>query len=271
MPDTRLPKLGLGTWRMGEDPRERSAEVQALRAGLDLGITLIDTAEMYGEGGAEEVVGDAIAGRRGEVTLVSKVYPHNAGARSTIAACERSLVRLRTDAIDLYLLHWRGRIPLAETVRAFERLKREGKIRAWGVSNFDVDDMRELLALPEGAECAANQVLYHPGERTIEWAVLPFCRERGIDVMAYSPLGQGALMRDAKLKRIAQRLGATPAQVALAFVMAQPGVVAIPKASGLAHVRENAQARAIVLDAAAKAEIDTAFPPPKAARRLPML
>jgi diketogulonate reductase-like aldo/keto reductase len=270
MPDTRIPKLGLGTWHMGEAPRRRAAEATALRAGLDLGLTLIDTAEMYGEGGAEEVVAEAIAGRRDEVTLVSKVYPHNAGAKGAIAACERSLARLRVDRIDLYLLHWRGRVPLAETVGAFERLKRDGKIRAWGVSNFDTDDMQELFALPEGVHCAANQVLYHAGERAIEWSVLPFCRERGVDVMAYSPLGQGDLLHEPDLVRSARRLGVTPAQLALAFVLAQPGVVAIPKAARLEHVREIAAARDIALDDAMRAELDAAFPPPKRARPLPM-
>jgi diketogulonate reductase-like aldo/keto reductase len=271
MNDTQLPKLGLGTWRMGEDVRHRETEVRALRTGLDLGVTLIDTAEMYGEGGAEEVVADAIAGRRDEVTLVSKVYPHNAGARSAIDACERSLARLRVEAIDLYLLHWRGRIPLAETVGAFERLRRDGKIRAWGVSNFDTADMLELLALPEGARCTANQVLYHAGERAIEFALLPMCRQHGIDVMAYSPLGQGELLGNHELRAVARRLGATPAQVALAFLLVRPGIVAIPKAASLAHLRDNVAARDLVLDTTALAELDAAFPPPQRARPLPML
>jgi diketogulonate reductase-like aldo/keto reductase len=271
MPDTRLPKLGLGTWHMGEAARHRAAEAKALRLGLDLGLTLIDTAEMYGEGGAEEVVAEAIAGRRDDVTLVSKVYPHNAGARAAVAACERTLARLRVECLDLYLLHWRGRVPLAETVGAFERLKRDGKIRAWGVSNFDTDDMRELLALPEGVHCAANQVLYHLGERSIEWSVLPFCRERGIDVMAYSPLGQGDLLHEPALQRAARRAECAPAQLALAFVLAQDGVVAIPKAARLAHVREIAAARDVVLDAVMRDGLDAAFPPPSRPRRLPML
>lgn len=271
MPDTRLPKLGLGTWRMGERARSRAAEVAALRAGLDLGITLIDTAEMYGDGGAEDVVGEAIAGRRDGVVLVSKVYPHNAGAGDAIAACERSLKRLRVESVDVYLLHWRGKVPLAETVDAFERLRRDGKIRAWGVSNFDVDDMRELLALPEGRHCAANQVLYHVGERAIEWSLLAFCRDRGIDVMAYSPLGQGHVLRQPRLIAVAKRLHATPAQVALAFVLAQDGVVAIPKTARLDHVREIARSRELVLDAATLAELDAAFPPPARERPLPML
>lgn len=270
MGDT-LPRLGLGTWRMGESPARRADEVAALRAGLDLGLALIDTAEMYGEGGAEAVVGEAIAGRRDAVTLVSKVYPHNASAAGTVAACERSLARLGVDAIDLYLLHWRGRVPLAETVGAFERLRREGKIRAWGVSNFDADDLRELAALPEGARCAANQVLYHVGERAVEWAVLPACRAQRMALMAYSPLGQGAVLRQPALRALAREAGCTPAQLALAFVLAQPGVVAIPKAATLRHVREIAAARDVVLGAALRAQIDAAFAPPTRARPLPML
>src|SRR5436190_285838 len=188
----RVPALGLGTWGMGERKRDRAAEIAALRLGIDLGMTLIDTAEMYGDGGAEEVVGSAIGNRRDRVFVVSKVYPHNAGARSAIAACERSLKRLGTDRLDLYLLHWRGRIPLAETVDAFERLRRDGKIVRWGVSNFDVAEVDELLALPDGANCAVNQVLYHVGERGIEWSLLPLCRRHSIRVMAYSPVAEGA-------------------------------------------------------------------------------
>ena len=189
-----VPVLGQGTWGMGEDPASRGAEVAALRRGLDLGLTLIDTAEMYAEGGAEEVVGEAIGGRRDEVFLVSKVYPHNASAAGTVAACERSLRRLGTDRIDLYLLHWRGAHPLAETVAAFERLQRAGKIRHWGVSNLDADDMDELTAVPGGAACATDQVLYNPSRRGLEWDLLPWCRERGIPVMAYSPIEQGRLL-----------------------------------------------------------------------------
>jgi diketogulonate reductase-like aldo/keto reductase len=272
MSDTRLPKLGLGTWRMGERPRDRSAEVKALRAGLDLGLAMIDSAEMYGEGVAEEIVGEAIAGRRrDDVVLVSKVYPHNAGARGAIAACERSLRRLRVDALDLYLLHWRGRIPLAETVGAFERLRTDGKIRAWGVSNFDADDLRELLALPEGGRCAANQVLYHLGERAIEWSVLPLCRQHGIDVMAYSPLGQGSLLAERDLVALAKRAGASPAELALAFVLAQPGVVAIPKTARLDHLQQIVAARDRKLDPALRADLEAAFPPPARERPLPLL
>src|SRR5437879_4102811 len=236
MPDgVRVPALGLGTWRMGERGRDHDAEVASLRLGIELGMTVIDTAEMYGDGGAEELVGEAIAGQRDRVFLVSKVYPHNAGAKSAIAACERSLKRLATDRLDLYLLHWRGRIPLAETVGAFERLRRDGKIVRWGVSNFDVDDMEELLALPDGGHCAANQVLYHLGERAVEWRLTELCRVARIALMAYSPIGQGDLLRSRKLRAIAQQAGATPAQVALAWLMRQHAI-AIPKASSAAHV-----------------------------------
>src|SRR5947208_2552131 len=196
MPDgVRVPALGLGTWRMGERGRDHDAEIASLRLGIELGMTVIDTAEMYGDGGAEELVGEVIAGQRDRVFLVSKVYPHNAGAKSAISACERSLKRLATDRLDLYLLHWRGRIPLAETVGAFERLRRDGKIARWGVSNFDADDMDELWDLPEGRHCAVNQVLYHLGERGVEWKVAPACAERAVALMAYSPVGQGDLLR----------------------------------------------------------------------------
>jgi len=256
-----VPALGLGTWEMGERARERKAEVAALKLGLDLGMTLVDTAEMYAEGGAEEVVADAIDGRRDEVFLVSKVYPQNAGSKSAIAACERSLARLRTDRLDLYLLHWRGRVPLAETVGAFERLQRDGKILRWGVSNFDVDDMKELLAVAGGNRCATDQVLHHLGERGAEWALAGLCRERRMPLMAYSPLGRGDLLRDRTLQSIAKELGVTPAQVALAWVLAR-GEIAIPKASSTAHVRDNRNAMDISLSTAAMSAIDAAFPPP---------
>ena len=212
----RVPALGLGTWGMGERKRDRAGEIAALRLGIDLGMTLIDTAEMYGDGGAEEVVGSAIAGQRDRVVVVSKVYPHNAGAKSAIAACERSLKRLGTDRLDLYLLHWRGRIPLAESVDAFERLRRDGKIVRWGVSNFDVADVEEVLAIAGGEHCAANQVLYHVGERAIEWRLTELCRTHRIAVIAYSPIGQGDLLRSRKLHAIAEHAGATPAQLAIA-------------------------------------------------------
>ena len=251
---------------MGERGADRRAEADALRLGIDLGMTLIDTAEMYADGGAEEVVADAIAGQRDRVHLVSKAYPQNAGRRSLPAACERSLQRLRTDRIDLYLLHWRGSTPIAETVEAFEALQAAGKIGAWGVSNFDVDDLAEL---PPG--CAANQVLYNLGERGIEFDLLPWCRERTIPVMAYSPVGQGGrLLRAPALAGVAARHGATPAQVALAWTM-QPGICTIPKAADPAHVRQNAAAAALRLTDGDRAELDAAFPPPRRKQPLGML
>jgi diketogulonate reductase-like aldo/keto reductase len=257
-----MPRFGLGTWRMGERARERAGELAALRAGLDLGVQLIDTAEMYGDGNAEEIVGEAIAGRRDAIYLVSKCYPHHAGAKTMPAACERSLKRLRVDRIDCYLLHWRGRVPLAETIDAFEGLVQRGLIARWGVSNFDVDDMDELFSQPGGARCAANQVLYHLGNRAVESGLLDVCRARGIPLMAYSPLGQGDLLGQRALKSIAKSAGLTPAQLALAFVLSQEGVVAIPKSSNVDHLHENVAARSIMLDAATRAGIDAAFPPP---------
>jgi diketogulonate reductase-like aldo/keto reductase len=271
LPDgTEVPALGQGTWRMGERGADRRAEAAALRLGMDLGMTLIDTAEMYAEGGAEEVVAEAIAGRRDEAFLVSKVYPQNAGGRRLEAACERSLKRLRTDTIDLYLLHWRGGIPLADTVQGFERMRGAGKIRRWGVSNLDVDDLEELGAAL--ADCAADQVLYSLENRGIEHDLLPFCQQRGMPVMAYSPVGQGgALLRQPTLRAVATRHGATPAQVAIAWTLRAPGVVSIPKASDPEHVRLNAAARDLTLTEADLAELDAAFPPPKRKQRLAML
>lgn len=258
----RVPVLGQGTWYMGDDSRKRAEEAAALRHGLDLGMTLIDTAEMYGEGGAEEVVGDAIAGRRDEVFVVSKVYPHNASAKGTPAACERSLRRLRTDRIDLYLLHWRGGVPLAETVAALERLVEAGKIRHWGVSNLDADDLDELFAVPNGEALATNQLLYNLGRRGIEWNVLPELRRRGVPVMAYSPLEQGRLGRHAGLRALADRLEIAPLQLALAWVLHQDGVIAIPKAVRREHVEANRAALDVALDDATLAELDRLFPPP---------
>ena len=268
---THVPALGLGTWRMGEAARSRKREITALRAGIDAGMTLVDTAEMYADGGAEEVLADAMDGRRDDVFIVSKVYPQNAGARSMIAACERSLARLRTDRLDLYLLHWRGRIPLAETIDAFERLRRQGKIVRWGVSNFDTDDIDELLALPDGDRCVVNQVLYHIGERGIEFSLLPRCVERSIAVMAYAPVGEGALLRDAALIRIAEEARITPAQLALAWLLRREQVISIPQTSDVAHVRENRAATSIDLSAATLAAIDVAFPPPKKRSRLAVI
>jgi diketogulonate reductase-like aldo/keto reductase len=252
---------------MGEDRAKRQAEIAALRLGLDLGMTLIDTAEMYAEGGAEEVVAEAVAGRRTEVFLVSKVYPHNATRRGTAEACGRSLRRLKTDYLDLYLLHWRGSVPLAETLEAFRSLKGAGKIRDYGVSNFDQGDMEEASALPGGDEIATDQVLYNLKHRGIEWDLLPWCRERGIPVMAYSPIEhspreQRGLLDHPSVKRVASRHGATPAQVALAWVLRQEGIVAIPKASSAAHVRENCAALDLTLTEEDLTELDQAFPPP---------
>ncbi len=258
-----VPALGQGTWRMGEQAGQRAEEVRALKLGLDLGLTLIDTAEMYGEGGAEEVVGEAIDGRRDAVFLVSKVYPHNASRRGAVEACERSLARLGVETLDLYLLHWRGGVPLAETVEAFEGLKTDGKIRHWGVSNLDSGDMAELLGLTAGSRCATNQVLYHPGERGIEWDLLPACRERSIPIMAYSPLGQGDVLHDPALAAVAEKHGVTPAAVSLAWVLRHDDVIAIPKSSDPAHLRANAEAADLALDGDDLAAIDAAFPPPR--------
>ncbi len=257
-----MPALGLGTWTMGEGRAAAQREADALALGLELGMTLIDTAEMYGDGGAEKLVARAIAGRRDRVFVVSKVYPHNAGRKSAIAACERSLRRLATDHLDLYLLHWRGTIPLAETVGAFEKLRADGKIVRWGVSNFGIADMRELCGLPEGRHCATNQVLYHLAERGIEWDLLPWMRERRMPLMAYSPLGQGALLREPRLVAIARHRGTTPAQLALRWLLRVPDVVAIPQSTKPAHVRANRAAATLQLDAATLNELDAAFPGP---------
>ena len=268
MPPSTMPRFGLGTWRMGERARERAAEVAALRAGLDLGVTLIDTAEMYGDGNAETLVGEAIAGRREQVYLVSKCYPHHAGAKTMPQACERSLARMRVEQIDCYLLHWRGRTPLAETVETFERLVQRGLIRRWGVSNFDVDDMQQLFAVPGGDRCAANQVLYHLGDRAVEAKLLDFCRARNVALMAYSPLGQGNLIGKRALKLIAAAARMTPAQVALAYLLSQEGVVTIPKTSNLDHLREIVAVRSMTLDADVRSRIDVAFPPPRGPARI---
>jgi diketogulonate reductase-like aldo/keto reductase len=266
----KVPVLGLGTWRMGERSGQRAAELKALKLGLELGVRLIDTAEMYGEGGAEEIVGEAIAGKRDDIYLVSKVYPHNASRKGTIAACERSLQRLKTDRLDLYLLHWRGSYALAETVDAFATLLKDGKIRRWGVSNFDGADMRELAKQSGGEACTCNQVLYHLGSRGIEWELIPYCRRAEVMVMAYSPLGQGPLLRQPALAPLAAKHGVTPAAIALAFVLRQPGVVTIPKAVGAEHVRANLKALDVRLDAEDLKALDSAFPAPKRATPLQM-
>nr|WP_187969385.1 aldo/keto reductase [Aquibium microcysteis] len=266
-----LPVLGQGTWMMGEDQGSRSAEVSALRTGIDLGMTLIDTAEMYAAGGAETVVAEAIAGRRDDLFLVSKVLPSNASRTATMRACEASLRRLGTDRIDLYLLHWRGNIPLAETVEAFEALKAAGKIRHWGVSNFDADDMDELAGVPAGSAVQTNQVLYNLATRGIEFDLLPQARAAGLPIMAYSPVAQGDLAADRRLSALAERHGATAAQVALAFVLSRPGVIAIPKATQQRHVRANRAAADLVLSAADLAELDRLFPPPRRKMALQMI
>jgi diketogulonate reductase-like aldo/keto reductase len=258
-----MPILGQGTWMLGEQPARRAEELAALRTGLDLGMTLLDTAQMYGDGASEELIAEAIAGhRREELFLVSKILPQNATRERTVKACRRSLRRLRTDYLDLYLLHWREQVPLEETLEGFEALMKEGSIRAWGVSNFDVGDMEELLALPGGKAVASNQVLYNLMRRGIEYDLLPQAREMKMPIMAYSPVEQGRLLRHAALRNIAQRHGATPAAVALAWVLQQPGVCAIPRSGNPQHVRENHAALSLNLTADDLAELDAAFPAP---------
>lgn len=268
-----MPVLGQGTWRMGEEPSRRESEIAALRLGIDLGMNLIDTAEMYAEGGAEVVVGKAISGRRDEVCVVSKVYPHNATLSGAIEACERSLRRLKTDYIDVYLLHWRGDVPLSETLEAFQRLKEQGSVLDYGVSNFDVADMEEAFALPGGDEIVTNQVLYGVLHRGIEWDLIPWSRERRIPIMAYSPVGhnpteQKRLFGNRTIKAVAARHNATPAQIALAWFFRHPDMVVIPKASRPEHIRENRAAFDLQLTEDDLGELDRAFPPPK--RRVPL-
>jgi diketogulonate reductase-like aldo/keto reductase len=271
-----VPALGLGTWRLGESARRRADEVGAVRRAIEAGYRLLDTAEMYGEGGAEQVVGAAVADalRAGDVTreelfIVSKVYPHNASRAGVIAACERSLERLRLDSIDLYLLHWRGQHPLAQTVAGFEALRAQGRIRRWGVSNFDLSDMQELWATPDGTGCAANQVYFSISQRGIEFDLVPWQRQHGVPTMAYCPIDQGALARSAELRAMAQGLGATPAQIALAWLVQHGDTIAIPKAVQAVHLIENLAAADVTLDPAALAEIDRLFPPPT--RKVPLM
>jgi diketogulonate reductase-like aldo/keto reductase len=266
-----MPRLGLGTWHMGESGARRGPEVGALRLGFELGMPLVDTAEMYGEGGAEQVVGEALRGQREGIFVVSKFYPHNASRAKLRQACARSLARLGIERIDCYLYHWRGAVPLAETVATLEELVREGRIASWGVSNFDVADMQELVAVPGGERVAANQVLYNLSRRGIEFDLLPWCGERGIDVMAYSPLDEGRLLGHPALQQAAKRAKATPAQVALAWVLRDERVVAIPKAADAEHVKANRAAADLRLDAAVLAELDRAFPPPRRKTALAML
>jgi diketogulonate reductase-like aldo/keto reductase len=274
LPDgERIPVLGQGTWHMGENPRAHKDEVAALRLGLELGMALIDTAEMYGEGGAEKVVADAIEDQRDHVFVVTKVYPHNASRKELPRACERSLKRLRIDAIDLYLLHWRERsTPLAEAIEAFEKLRAAGKIKRWGVSNFDVDDMEELWSVEHGTNCAANQVLYNLENREIESGLLQWNRNNKIPIMAYSPVGHGrGLLENETLKKIAKRHSATTSQIALGWVLRQPGTITIPKASNEKHVRDNAGSIDIKLTKEDLADLDRKFPAPKSKKSLPML
>ena len=269
---THVPVLGQGTWRMGENKSAHADEVAALRLGIDLGMTLIDTAEMYGEGGAEKVVADGIVGQRDRVFVVTKVYPHNASRSELPKACERSLKRLRIDAIDLYLLHWRGNVPLEETVETFEKLRSAGKIKRWGVSNFDVDDMKEVLAIKNGSPCATNQILYNLENREIESGLVPWSLKNKIPIMAYSPVGHGrGLLENKTLNEIAKRHDAPPAQIALAWVIRQPRIIAIPKASNEKHVRDNAGSTEIKLTKDDLSDIDQEFPPPRSKEELPML
>jgi diketogulonate reductase-like aldo/keto reductase len=258
----QIPGLGQGTWEMGESPADRADELRALRLGIDLGLTLIDTAEMYGDGAAEELVAEAIAGRRDEVFLVTKVLPSNASRHGTIEACERSLKRLQTDRIDLYLLHWRGRLPLDKTIEAFDELIAAGKIRGWGVSNFDVVDLAEVVTVAGGGNVQTDQVLYNLAHRGIEFDLLPWCRDWGMPVMAYSPIDRGSLVLDDIVVEIAERHNATPAQVALAWVLRQDDVCAIPKAAIPEHVRENRRAVDLRLENDDLKLLDEVFPPP---------
>ena len=267
----RVPAFGLGTWNIGDDPGTRAEEIATLRLGLDRGARLIDTAEMYGDGRSEELIAEAIAGRRDEVFLVSKVYPQNASAKAAPAACERSLRRLKTDRIDLYLLHWRGNVPLAETLQAFMRLRQAGKIRHYGVSNLDLGDMRELWELPGGDGVATNQLLYNLTRRGIEWDLMPWLRQRRMPVMAYSPIEQGQLPGTRKLAGFAERHGMTPAQAALAWLLARDNVIVIPKTGRREHLRQNLGALNHELTAAQLAELDRLFPPPDGPGSLEML
>jgi diketogulonate reductase-like aldo/keto reductase len=267
-----IPALGQGSWNIGDNPAKAAAEIRVLRDGIERGLALIDTAEMYGDGNSERLVGKAIAGVRAQVFLVTKILPQNASAAGIPKHCEASLKRLGTDVIDLYLLHWEGRYRLQETVAAFEKLRQAGKIRYWGVSNLDLDRMVALTGEAGGQNCATDQVLYHPGERGPEFDLVPWCRARNMPIMAYSPLGQGGkLLRAAALRRVAQRHGASPAQVALAWCLRDGNTIAIPKSADMAHVQENAAAVQIRLSAEDLAEIDADFPPPRKKQPLAMI
>jgi diketogulonate reductase-like aldo/keto reductase len=266
-----VPALGMGTWMIGENSDSRAQEIATLQRGIDLGMTLIDTAEMYGDGESERLVGEAIRGRRDRVFLVSKFYPQNATLHGTQRACEASLQRLGVDCLDLYLLHWRGSVPLQETVTALERLQAQGKIRHWGVSNLDMADMQELCDQPEGLQVAVNQVLYNLSRRGIEWDLLPWSAERRIPLMAYSPIEQARLLRHPGLRDLARRLGVTPAQLALAWLLRHDQLIVIPRTSTRDHLEDNFSALQCELDAATLAELDRMFPPPRRASPLEML
>lgn len=272
LPDgEHIPKLGQGTWEMGEQPARRAAEIAAIRAGVELGMTLVDTAEMYGDGATESLLGEALGGLRERVFLVSKVYPHNASRRGVQTACEKSLKRLKTDHLDLYLLHWRGSVPLEETVAGFEALRQAGKIRHWGVSNFDTDDMDELMTVPGGDACATNQILYNVARRGPEYDLLPWLAAHDMPAMAYSPVDHARLPKRSALDDIADARGVSVFQVALAWVLQQSGVFAIPKAGSAEHVRDNQRALELRLDAGERAAIDAYFKPPRSKRPLEML
>ena len=266
-----VPSMGLGTWHMGERIGNPKTEVDALIRGLDLGATLIDTAEMYARGGAERVVGSAIKGRRDNVFIVSKIVPHNASFDGTIRACENSLQRMEIESIDLYLLHWPGNHPLESTVSAFEQLKTDGKIKHWGVSNFDTSDMQELYGIPEGKNCQINQVLYNLSRRGIEWDLLPWCRSMGLPIMAYSPIEQGRLLENKKLKALASEIGVSAAQLSIAWSIRKNDIITIPKASNLEHVGQNIDAWTIKLESAILDELDKLFEPPVRKKGLDVL
>ncbi|MXQ10079.1 aldo/keto reductase [Microvirga makkahensis] len=266
-----VPALGQGTWQMAETSSRRAQEIEALRLGVELGMTLIDTAEMYGEGASEKLIAEALGPERDRLFLVSKVYPHNAGSKGVVLACERSLERLGTDRLDLYLLHWRGNVPLQETVAGFEELRRSGKIRYWGVSNFDIEDMEELFAIEGGANCATNQILYNVTRRGAEYDLIPWMGERRIPLMAYSPIEQGRLPKAGILHEIGRNHNAGPYQIALAWLLQRPGIIAIPKASSPIHVRENRRALEIRLSPDELSAINAEFPPPKRKRPLEMI
>ncbi|PKO28013.1 MAG: aldo/keto reductase [Betaproteobacteria bacterium HGW-Betaproteobacteria-5] len=267
----RVPALGMGTWMMGENPGNRNEEIATLQHGVDLGVALIDTAEMYGEGASEQLVGEAIKGRRDRVFLVSKVYPHNASANGMLAACERSLKRLTIECLDLYLLHWPGAVPLTETVETFEKLREQGKIRHWGVSNFDSADMQELISTTDGSNVAVNQVLYNLSRRGIEWNLCPWSNKHRIPLMAYSPVEQARLLKHRQLVALAKSLNLTPARLALAWLLHRDQLIVIPKASKREHLEENFETLQYSLDGSTLAELDRIFPPPNRSVPLEML